>query len=393
MKIVLSRNTKAPFYVGYVEVEKMCDLFHIDLRTGCFCNQGACLMYLGLNDQILFGNYENGKVCGDKADLIDGRPVGSVRISFSRLSTENDLDVFKSMVECCFLHSFDQKQFPEGVRTQLAQLSQICIYPIKSCGAYRIRDSWKLNELGLEFDRLWMVVGADGVPVNQKRSRALCFIRPSISKDKMIVADADNNCASLELSLDEGKEKTLQEYIVCSDSVVTVDCGEDAAQWLESFHPDDFLGCRLLRQVNSSQHRECRVATAILNLSNQAPFLLINRASAAYLANIISLPTEEIIARFRANFVIDCETAFEEDNFAEIHVGSIEFEVISKCTRCQMICIDQETGIKDPNLLLALRDRRIGEQMTFGLYLKHRESDREKTISVGSYAKIIRKND
>jgi molybdenum cofactor sulfurtransferase len=39
-------------FVGFVEVEKMCDLFNAELRTGCHCNQGACSSYLCLDEQM-----------------------------------------------------------------------------------------------------------------------------------------------------------------------------------------------------------------------------------------------------------------------------------------------------------------------------------------------------
>uniref|UniRef100_A0A1I7ZWA5 MOSC domain-containing protein n=1 Tax=Steinernema glaseri TaxID=37863 RepID=A0A1I7ZWA5_9BILA len=348
-------------FVGYVEVEKMCDLFHIDLRTGCFCNQGACMKYLRLNEETLVKNYE-------------------------------DVEVFRTMIESCFVSSPTVlNRVPQEIRSSMALLSQICVFPIKSCGAVHVERSWKITETGLEHDRKWMIVSADGVPLNQKRSRALCFIRPSIEKGTLKVADADNNVEALRVPLNACGSESVKEFIVCKDSVVTVDCGDEAAQWLESLNADEFQGCRLLQQVDSGSRRQCRLSTALLNLSNQAPFLLINRSSATYLADIVGLSTEEVITRFRANFVLDCASAFEEDDIDEIHIGNVEFEVISKCTRCQMICIDQETGIKDPNLLLALRDCRLGDQMTFGLYLRHRDSHRQKTLSVGSMAKLIRK--
>ncbi|VDM53269.1 unnamed protein product [Angiostrongylus costaricensis] len=42
------------FWCSIFEVEKMANLFGIDLRTGCFCNSGACQKYLDLtNDQLL----------------------------------------------------------------------------------------------------------------------------------------------------------------------------------------------------------------------------------------------------------------------------------------------------------------------------------------------------
>uniref|UniRef100_A0A914UT90 Uncharacterized protein n=1 Tax=Plectus sambesii TaxID=2011161 RepID=A0A914UT90_9BILA len=90
-------------YVGYVEVDKMGELYSIELRTGCFCNQGACQNYLSLSEDDVKNNFELGKVCGDMRDLIDGRPVGSVRISFGRQSTFSDLHRFLSMVYDCFV--------------------------------------------------------------------------------------------------------------------------------------------------------------------------------------------------------------------------------------------------------------------------------------------------
>ncbi|RCN31814.1 hypothetical protein ANCCAN_22401 [Ancylostoma caninum] len=74
-------------YTGYSEVEKMAGLFGIDLRTGCFCNSGACQMYLEITNSQLLQYYQEGKECGDTKDVIDDRPTGAVRISFGRQST------------------------------------------------------------------------------------------------------------------------------------------------------------------------------------------------------------------------------------------------------------------------------------------------------------------
>lgn len=37
-------------YVGHAEVEKLAGLENIQIRTGCFCNPGACQTALGLSD-------------------------------------------------------------------------------------------------------------------------------------------------------------------------------------------------------------------------------------------------------------------------------------------------------------------------------------------------------
>jgi hypothetical protein len=40
-------------YVGYTEVEKLAVIHHIQLRTGCFCNPGACSGYLNLTPELI----------------------------------------------------------------------------------------------------------------------------------------------------------------------------------------------------------------------------------------------------------------------------------------------------------------------------------------------------
>ena len=42
----------------FIQIEKMADLFSIQLRTGCHCNLGACQMHLGLSEQKMRENFE-----------------------------------------------------------------------------------------------------------------------------------------------------------------------------------------------------------------------------------------------------------------------------------------------------------------------------------------------
>ena len=99
-----------------------------------------------------------GKVCGDDVDLLNGKPLGTVRISFGRTSTYQvffgvfnsiyfyfqDLQVFRQMLECCFLSHEQIPRNPDdgGQANPIVQhvhgfLTHIFIYPIKSCAALR----------------------------------------------------------------------------------------------------------------------------------------------------------------------------------------------------------------------------------------------------------------
>ena len=42
--------------------------------------------------------YEAGHVCGDMVDLINGKPTGSVRISFGYMSRQADVDTLLQLI-------------------------------------------------------------------------------------------------------------------------------------------------------------------------------------------------------------------------------------------------------------------------------------------------------
>ena len=79
----------------------------IDLRTGCFCNTGDCQKHLGLTSDEMLSNFNAGHVCGDQMDIIDGKPTGSVRISFGHMSSFEDAWTFLQFIQDCFLISCD----------------------------------------------------------------------------------------------------------------------------------------------------------------------------------------------------------------------------------------------------------------------------------------------
>ena len=84
-------------------MEKLASLYNIHLRTGCFCNTGACQKFLILSNEQVKNNLSAGHICGDDVDLIAGKPTGSVRISFGYMSTFTDAQTFLNFLEECFL--------------------------------------------------------------------------------------------------------------------------------------------------------------------------------------------------------------------------------------------------------------------------------------------------
>jgi molybdenum cofactor sulfurtransferase len=52
------KNSNGDF-VGYHEVEQLAGLNNIYVRTGCFCNPGACYRYLNLSKEEVLANLGN----------------------------------------------------------------------------------------------------------------------------------------------------------------------------------------------------------------------------------------------------------------------------------------------------------------------------------------------
>lgn len=95
----------------------MASLYNIHLRTGCFCNTGACQKLLILSNEQIKNNLSAGHVCGDDVDLIAGKPTGSVRISFGYMSSFTDAQAFLNFLEECFLERRTNDTYVCGTNT------------------------------------------------------------------------------------------------------------------------------------------------------------------------------------------------------------------------------------------------------------------------------------
>ncbi|KAG5871574.1 hypothetical protein JTB14_015277 [Gonioctena quinquepunctata] len=263
---------------------------------------------------------------------------------------------------------------PKNVR---GTLEQVFVYPIKSCGAFQVSESWILTPKGLKYDREWMIVNSMGVCLAQKQNRKLCLIKPVIDLKRKTLELHCKGQPNIEVDLEHSsnmKEAYLCQSKVCGNRVTGWDCGDEISDWLSETL--DMPGLRLLRQYEPENEDE----TTQLSFANQAQYLLLNSKSVEWLRN--QVPSTELketlrstIQRFRPNFVVRFEKPFEENELLDFFVDYLPFETVGKCTRCQMICIDQETGniSKEPLLTLS---RVFKGKINFGIYVNQKYLDK-----------------
>ncbi|CAG9803707.1 unnamed protein product [Chironomus riparius] len=365
-------------FIGYAEFASIAALHNVIIRTGCFCNPGSCQTFLKLDREDLLKHFNAGHVCGDDHDLVDGFPTGSIRVSFGYMNDKTDADVLLEIIRKYYAQT-EEMLFHKTVSVQKIVdknakpiLQSIRIFPIKSCGPMIINNEWKITESGLQYDRNWIIINGDnGSALTQKHEPKMCLIRPFVDEANNILRLEFPYMNSIEIPLntkgEEMRSASVCQTKVCGDYINGHDCGQQVAEWLSNSLAINNL--RLIRQNEEVERKSGKIA-----LANQAQFLLINKSSVQWLMDQVEIwdynkDVDNVIDRFRGNFVVENIEALTENSWKKIKIGKNTFEVQGLCTRCQMICIDQNTGEKTAEPL-----RTIGKifqgKTKFGIYLR-----------------------
>ncbi|KAI9560495.1 hypothetical protein GHT06_011428 [Daphnia sinensis] len=362
-------------YIGYAYVEKMLTLYDVHVRTGCFCNPAACQRFLELSEEDLCSHYMSGHKCGDENDIIRGRPTGAVRVSFGYMSQRKDVLRFVAILRQCFLQDNAAPKkgiaetVPEPVRKNQTnfELIGIHVYPIKSCGGFSPK-TWPISKSGLLYDRHWVIVNDAGIALTQKREPKLCMIRPSIDleRNQLIL---QYHGTELSISMDINDHRTFLDgnnggnlRKICGKVIQLANCESAVNQWLS-----EVIGRPALKLLR------CSILDS--SLVNTSSFLLLNYSSVNSLkkqlrnTDLELSSTEEYLTRFRGNFVVDSANAFEEDGWEKVKIGPILFQNVGPCFRCQMVCVDQNTAVRNREALAVLANTR-GKKMPFGIGLE-----------------------
>ena len=127
--------------------------------------------------------------------------------------------------------------FPESDLS--GTISRLFVYPVKSCAGVEVQEAL-LTETGLDLDRAWMVVDAQGVFLTQRALPRMALIRPQLKTSELVLRAPGMLALHLAVDAVEGPATVT----VWKDTVPAWDMGPLAAQWFS-----DFLGqpCRLVR--------------------------------------------------------------------------------------------------------------------------------------------------
>ena len=253
-----------------------------------------------------------------------------------------------------------------------ARIARLFIYPVKSCAGVELREA-VLTEAGLDLDRAWMVVDADGVGVTQRELPRLALVRTQLKHHEVVLRAPGMLALHLQVDAVESPARVR----VWDDEVPAWDMGDVAAQWFT-----DFLGQRLRLVRFDPEHRRLSNlewtggVEAPNQFSDGYPVLVLGEAALAQLNDRLAAGGHAPVGieRFRPNIVLAGGEPHDEDRVGEFVVaadGPVRLRLVKPCARCPIPDIDPATAQRSPEVSDALQgyrsDARLDGAVTFGM--------------------------
>jgi len=274
------------------------------------------------------------------------------------------------------------------------KVSSLHIYPIKSTAGIDLPHAM-VNELGLAFDRRFVVNDASGQCITARTEPKLCLVQTKLTAHG-IELSADN-MPTLILTYEKFSNQ-YQDVTIWGDNIAGQLCSNEADIWFSEYlqRPCQllFFGQDSSRKKKPNTERARDVAFA-----DGYPLLLISQASLDNLNSRLEgkrledshLENKHLsdsqqqavsMAQFRPNIVIDNCQPFAEDGWQRIRIGEVEFKVSKPCERCIFTTINPQNAEKHPEqqplrMLKSFRQNHNGEVL-FGQNLIALNSGRIK---------------
>ncbi|WP_324708148.1 MOSC domain-containing protein [Pseudomonas fragi] len=225
----------------------------------------------------------------------------------------------------------------------MLHLSALYRFPLKS-GKGESLPQARLDKLGLEGDRRWMLVDeASGRFLTQRADPKMSQLSALWNATGGLTLSAQG-FEALDVAVPD-PDTDLRGVTIWRDTLRVPDAGDAAADWLSRFveKPVRLVHVPLPRARTTEAgygRDDDQVAFA-----DGYPLLLIGQASLDDISHKVGRPLDML--RFRPNLVIEGSEAFAEDGWKRIRIGDVEFRVVKSRSRCILTTVDPHTGIRD----------------------------------------------
>lgn len=255
------------------------------------------------------------------------------------------------------------------------RVGQLFLHPVKSTRGTEVPAA-TVAPWGLDGDRRWLVVRADGEFLTARRHDTLLTITATETPDGLTLAAPGH--VTLRVAYPVGGAE-LPTAVTRLDAVRAAHPGADA--WLTAVLGEPVrLGWLDDPRRRTVSARHGGLPGEPLNLADAGPLLLTTTASLDRLDDWVSATRRERgetdpgpldMRRFRPNVVVDgVPEPFVEDTWSSVRIGEVDFRVTGPCDRCVLTTIDPDTRAHghEPIRTLA-RHRKWDGHVWFGVRL------------------------
>jgi len=255
-------------------------------------------------------------------------------------------------------------------------ITDLFIYPVKSLAGISLQAS-ALDNMGLQYDRRWMLVSPDGLFLTQRKFPQMALINTQLEAGRLVLTK--EGCDPHVVPEVTASNETMQVRI-WHDTLHVPLVSKESDAWLS-----DALGtpCHLV-YIPDDVIRQCDPEFAKqgehTGFADGFPILVISQASLDDLNGRLKNPVE--MRRFRPNIVVSGCQPFAEDNWGEFSVGDVAMRGVKRCSRCILTTVDPEKGErsgKEPLETLSTY-RQEGNKVYFGINVIH---ENPGTLKVG----------
>lgn len=326
---------------------------------------------------------------------------------------ENDVAVAQRQNQLEVAMEHDATMFAKEAGTSKGQVrvSQLIIYPIKGCSGISV-ESVCMTSLGLENDRRMVVIDFTGRALNQKKYPVFAQVAVSYlpNGDMQLQHRSKSELRAEFTPRDIGGDVRVVRHVNGAE-LEGIDQGEHAARFFSETM--EIAGVRLIHLKRGCAHHgdvdgKDEYTSAF---ADEFPLLVGAQASVDQMNEWVG--DEEVnvgFDRFRPNIMVDSApkgsmSPFEEDEWDTITIGEkkVCVKLLTRCARCKVISVDQETGVQNPVVLRTLfKHRKEGSAAYFARNaapinapVLSRWNDRQKkdafVISVGDVVDVTSK--
>ncbi|GJL92973.1 MOSC domain-containing protein [Hyphococcus sp.] len=251
-------------------------------------------------------------------------------------------------------------------------VASLHIHPVKGMRAVDLSTA-QVESRGLEGDRRWLVVNADGKFLTQRSHPQLATLAPQLTIAGLTLSA--EKFGEIEVATPDGAAR--RDVVIWDAPVNAAVADPDASAFLSDLMGEEshlvYMDDKALRLKTSNW----TPAPVPVSFADAFPVLVTTAGSLVALNRDIEKHGGKAIpmARFRPNIVVDCEEAWAEDGWARLQIGALVFDLVKPSDRCIVTTTDQHTGA------------RMGKEPLAALARIHRSADpRIKGVIFGENA-------